>query len=357
MTQGTATTDAPAAAQAVHGAGRRASAAVRACLALCGLGALVLVALAAGKFPVPVAEVFAILASKLFGTAPGEATAQVVVLQVRLPRVAAALVVGAALSSAGATYQGLFRNPLVSPDILGVSAGAGLGAVLGITLALPVLAIQGLAFAGGLGAVAIVYAVGALVGRHDPVLTLVLAGVAVGAVLGSGISLLKVLADPYNQLPAITYWLLGSLSSVTLSDVLAILPAIGLGLLPLVLLRWRMNLMSLGEEEARALGIETRWLRPLLVAAATLVTAAAVSVTGVIGWIGLVVPHVARGLVGPDFRRLLPASALLGAGYLVAVDLAARTLAPIEVPLGILTALAGAPFFLWLLAAGKRGWS
>ena len=336
---------------------RRISAAFRACLAVAGLGLLVLLALAAGKFPVPVADVFAILAAKLFGTAPGEATAQVVVLQVRLPRVAAALVVGAALSSAGATYQGLFRNPLVSPDILGVSAGAGLGAVLGIYLALPVLAIQAMAFAGGLGAVAIVYAVGALVRRHDPVLTLVLAGVAIGAVLGSALSLLKVLADPYNQLPAITYWLLGSLSSVTLGDVLAILPAIGLGLLPLVLLRWRMNLMSLGEEEARALGVETRWLRPLLVAAATLVTAAAVSVTGVIGWIGLIVPHLARGLVGPDFRRLLPASALLGAGYLVAVDLAARTIAPIEVPLGILTALAGAPFFLWLLAAGKRGWS
>ncbi|TXN01955.1 iron ABC transporter permease [Methylobacterium sp. WL103] len=346
----------PAAVIAAPGA-RRISAAFQACLAVAGLGLLVLLALAAGRFPVPVADVFAILAAKLFGTAPGDATAQVVVLQVRLPRVAAALVVGAALASAGATYQGLFRNPLVSPDILGVSAGAGLGAVLGIYLALPVLAIQAMAFAGGLGAVAIVYAIGALVRRHDPVLTLVLAGVAVGAVLGSAISLLKVLADPYNQLPAITYWLLGSLSSVTLGDVFAILPAVGLGLLPLVLLRWRMNLMSLGEEEARALGVETRWLRPLLVAAATLVTAAAVSATGVIGWIGLIVPHLARGLVGPDFRRLLPASALLGAGYLVAVDLAARTIAPIEVPLGILTALAGAPFFLWLLAAGKRGWS
>ncbi|TXM87938.1 iron ABC transporter permease, partial [Methylobacterium sp. WL122] len=246
---------------------RRISAVFRACLAVAGLGLLVLIALVAGRFPVPVADVFAILAAKLFGTAPGDATAQVVVLQVRLPRVAAALVVGAALSSAGATYQGLFRNPLVSPDILGVSAGAGLGAVLGIYLALPVLAIQAMAFAGGLGAVAIVYAIGALVRRHDPVLTLVLAGVAVGAVLGSAISLLKVLADPYNQLPAITYWLLGSLSSVTLGDVFAILPAVGLGLLPLVLLRWRMNLMSLGEEEARALGVETRWLRPLLVAA------------------------------------------------------------------------------------------
>jgi iron complex transport system permease protein len=322
------------------------------------LALLALVSLSVGKYGVPARDVFAVIGAKLLGLASGvDPTAQTVVLQVRLPRVAAALVVGGALAAAGATYQGLFRNPLVSPDILGVSAGASLGAVLGIFLSLPVWAIQGLAFLGGLGAVGLVYAVGAAVRRHDPVLTLVLAGVAVGAVLGAAISLLKVLADPYNQLPAITYWLLGSLAAVTLGDVGAILPAILLGLLPLVLLRWRMNLMSLGEEEARALGVETRLLRPLFIASATLIAAAAVSVTGVIGWIGVLVPHVARLLVGPDFRRLLPASLILGAGYLLAVDLAARTLAVIEVPLGILTALIGAPFFLWLLATARRGWS
>ncbi|MCJ2034924.1 FecCD family ABC transporter permease [Methylobacterium sp. J-068] len=327
-------------------------------LPVLALLALVVLALATGRFAVPLGDVFRILAGKLLGLpVHADPAMQTVILQVRLPRVVAALVVGAALAAAGATYQGLFRNPLVSPDILGVSAGASLGAVLGIFLSLPVAAIQGLAFAGGLAAVAAVYAVGAAVRRHDPVLTLVLAGVAIGAVLGSAISLLKVLADPYNQLPAITYWLLGSLASASLNDVAAILPAIGIGLVPLVLLRWRMNLMSLGEEEARALGVETRTLRPVLIAAATLVTAASVSVTGVIGWIGLLVPHVARLLVGPDFRRLLPASLLLGAGYLLAVDLVARTLAPIEVPLGILTALIGAPFFLWLLASGKRGWA
>jgi iron complex transport system permease protein len=323
-----------------------------------GLLALVVLALATGRFGVPLGDVVEILGARLVGLpARADPAMQIVILQIRLPRVLAALVVGASLAAAGATYQGLFRNPLVSPDILGVSAGASLGAVLGIFLSLPVAAIQGLAFAGGLAAVAAVYAVGAAVRGQDPVLTLVLAGVAIGAVLGSAIALLKVLADPYNQLPAITYWLLGSLASVTSGDVGAILPAIGLGLAPLVLLRWRMNLMSLGEEEARALGIETRVLRPVLIAAATLVTAASVSVTGVIGWIGLLVPHVARLLVGPDFRRLLPASLVLGAGYLLAVDLVARTIAPIEVPLGILTALIGAPFFLWLLASGRRGWA
>jgi iron complex transport system permease protein len=322
------------------------------------LAALTLLALAVGKYPVTPADLADVLGHRLLGLpARAPAAVETVVMSVRLPRVVAALVVGAALSAAGATYQGLFRNPLVSPDILGVSAGAGLGAVLGIYLGLPVAPIQALAFLGGLGAVAAVYGVGLAVRRQDPVLTLVLAGVAVGAVLGAGISLLKVLADPYNQLPAITFWLLGSLSSVAFGDVAASLPMMLIGLLPLVLLRWRMNLMSLGDEEARALGVETRVLRPVLIAGATLITAAAVAMTGVIGWIGLIVPHVARLLVGPDYRRLLPASLALGAGYLVAVDLIARSVGTVEVPLGILTALVGAPFFLWLLAAGRRGFA
>ena len=346
----------PAAAVMIRArARRRLPAAPLSGLALLALTAL---ALAVGKYPVAPADLAAILGNRLLGLpARAPATAETVVMQVRLPRVIAALVVGAALSAAGATYQGLFRNPLVSPDILGVSAGAGLGAVLGIYLGLPVAPIQALAFLGGLGAVAAVYGVGLAVRRHDPVLTLVLAGVAVGAVLGAGISLLKVLADPYNQLPAITFWLLGSLSSVTLGDVAATLPMMLLGLVPLVLLRWRMNLMSLGDAEARALGVETRLLRPVLIAGATLITAAAVAMTGVIGWIGLIVPHVARLLVGPDYRRLLPATLVLGAGYLVLVDLIARNLGTVEVPLGILTALVGAPFFLWLLASGRRGFS
>jgi iron complex transport system permease protein len=345
-----------AAAEVAARAGRRSLRLPVTLLAGLALPALALLALAVGKYPVTAADLLGVLGHRLLGLpARAPAAVETVVLQVRLPRVAAALVVGAALSAAGATYQGLFRNPLVSPDILGVSAGAGLGAVLGIYLSLPAAAIQALAFLGGLGAVAAVYGVGLAVRRHDPVLTLVLAGVAVGAVLGAGISLLKVLADPYNQLPAITFWLLGSLSSVTLGDVAATLPMMLVGLAPLVLLRWRMNLMSLGEEEARALGVETRVLRPILIGGATLVTAAAVAMTGVIGWIGLIVPHVARLLVGPDYRRLLPASLMLGAAYLLAVDLIARTAGTIEVPLGILTALVGAPFFLWLLIAGRRG--
>lgn len=322
------------------------------------LAVLVCLSLAVGKFPVAPGQVLMVLAAALTGgTADVPASVVTVVLEIRLPRVAAALLVGAALAAAGATYQGLFRNPLVSPDILGVSAGASLGAVLGIFLSLGVLAIQGLAFAGGLVAVAIVYLVAAAVRRHDPVLVLVLAGVAVGSLLGAAVSLLKILADPYDQLPAITFWLLGSLASITRGDVWTVAPAMALGLVPLVLLRWRMNLMTLGEEEARSLGVETGRLRAVLVAGATLITATAVSIAGAIGWIGLVVPHVARLVVGPDFTRLLPASLLMGAGYLLLIDTLARTIAAIEVPLGILTAALGAPFFLWLLATARRGWS
>lgn len=322
------------------------------------LAAVVALALFSGKFAATPGEVLTVLATKPFGLDSGlDAATETAIWQVRLPRVLAGLGVGAALAAAGATYQGLFRNPLVSPDVLGVSAGASLGAALGVFLSLDVLVIQTLAFLGGLAAVSAVYAVGAAIRTRDPVLVLVLAGVAVGALLGAALSLIKILADPYNQLPAITYWLLGSLASVTRGDLAAVLPAILIGLAPLVLLRWRMNLMTLGEEEARALGVETRALRPLLIASATLMTAAAVSITGVIGWVGLIVPHVARMLAGPDFSKLLPASLMLGGGFLVGVDLVARQAAAIEVPLGVLTAAIGAPFFLWLLATARRGWS
>ncbi len=319
--------------------------------------AVVVLSFGVGKYPIAAGDVIAAVIGRLTGQpSTVDPTIETVLWQVRLPRVLAGLAVGAALAAAGATYQGLFRNPLVSPDILGVSAGASLGAVLGIFLSLPVLMIQLLAFIGGLAAVALVYAVGAAIRTRDPILVLVLAGVAVGALLGACLSLLKVLADPYNQLPAITYWLLGSLAAVTRGDLVSILPALAIGFVPLVLLRWRMNLMTLGDEEARALGIDTTRLRALLIAGATLITAASVSITGVIGWIGLLIPHIARMLVGPDFGRLLLASVMLGAGYLVGIDALARSIAAMETPLGILTAALGAPFFLYLLATTRKGW-
>ncbi|PWR02403.1 iron ABC transporter permease [Meridianimarinicoccus roseus] len=291
----------------------------------------------------------------LFGQ--GDRQAQIVVWSIRLPRVGAALLVGAALAAAGASYQALFRNPLVSPDILGVSAGAGLGAVAGIFLSLPVAAIQASAFVGGMAAVGFVTLVASVVRNTDRTLTLVLIGVVIGALAGAATSLLKVMADPYDQLPAITFWLLGSLAATTTEDILPALPMVLIGLVPLALLRWRINVLSLGDEEARALGVEAGRTRFFVIAAATLITASVTALAGVVGWVGLVIPHVARMLVGPGFGRLLPTSALIGAGYLLIVDTAARTIAQVEVPLGILTAVIGAPFFVWLLARGRRGWS
>lgn len=321
------------------------------------LVALTFVSFSVGRFPVGPTALVRLLAAKATG-APSDLppAVETVVFRIRGPRVLAALAIGAALAAAGSAYQGLFRNPLVSPDILGVSTGAAFGAVLGIYLSLNVIAIQALAFAVGLAAVAAVYLVSAFLRRHDPLLTLVLAGVLIGTLLGSCVSLVKYLADPYNQLPAITFWLLGSLSGLTVRDLLATLPAVAAGLVPLYLLRWRMNVMTLPDEEARALGVDTGRMRLIVIAAATLMTAAVVSVSGVIGWIGLLVPHAARLLVGPDFGRLLPTAMLLGGGYLLAVDTLGRTMAAIEVPPGVLTAFVGVPVFVWLLAVSRRGW-
>lgn len=192
---------------------------------------------------------------------------------------------------------------------------------------------------------------------RDPILVLVLTGVVVGSLLGAGVGLMKYLADPYNQLPAMTFWLLGSLAASNATDLIPLFGPVALGTAVLVALRWRMNAMSLPEEEARALGIATGPLRIAIVAAATLTTSASVATAGIIGWVGLVVPHLARSLVGPDFARLLPASAILGGGYLLLIDTLARTMAPVEIPLGILTAVVGTPFFIWLLAGMQKTWS
>jgi iron complex transport system permease protein len=320
------------------------------------LGVLVLAAAMVGAFPVSFGEMLAAIGRRLTG-APPVGQIDTVLFEVRLPRVFAAVLVGAALAGAGAAYQTLFRNPLVSPDILGVSTGAGLGAVLGIFLSLPVVGIQLTAFAMGLATVGLVYAIASMVHGREPILVLVLAGVVVGSLAGAAISLMKILADPYDQLPAIVFWLLGSFSAIRKGEVWAAAPLVALGLVPLLLLRWRINVLSLGDEEARALGVEAGKLRFAVVTAATLMTASVVAISGVIGWVGLVIPHIARMLVGPSFDRLLPTAMLIGAGYLLLVDTIARTMAAIEVPIGILTAIIGAPFFLWLLARGREGWS
>jgi iron complex transport system permease protein len=317
-----------------------------------------LLAFTVGRYPIGLSDLASVLLAKATGSKADVApVVESVILQVRGPRVLAAVLVGAALAVAGTAFQGLFRNPLVSPDILGASSGAALGAVVGIYVSLGVFAIQACAFVGGLIAVAAVYSIGSAVRSRDPILVLVLTGVVIGALLGAGVGLVKYLADPYNQLPAMTFWLLGSLSATSVADLLPLFGPVAVGAIVLIALRWRMNVMSLPDEEARALGVATGPVRVVIVAAATLVTSASVATAGIIGWVGLVVPHLARSLVGPDFARLLPATAILGGGFLLLIDTLARTMAQVEIPLGILTAVIGTPFFIWLLASVQKTWS
>jgi iron complex transport system permease protein len=327
-------------------------------IAIAVLVAGLLFAFTVGRYPIDIGDLITVLAAKLTGqTASISPAVESVIWQVRGPRVLAAALVGGALAVAGTAFQGLFRNPLVSPDILGASSGAALGAVLGIYLSLDVLAIQAFAFVGGLIAVAAVYMIGSAVGGRDPILVLVLTGVVIGALLGAGVGLVKYLADPYNQLPAMTFWLLGSLAAASPADLVPLFGPVAVGTAVLVAMRWRMNVMSLPDEEARALGVSTTPVRIAIVAAATLTTSASVATAGIIGWVGLVVPHLARSLVGPDFARLLPTAAILGGGFLLFIDTLARTMAPVEIPLGILTAVVGTPFFIWLLTSMQKTWS
>lgn len=309
-------------------------------------------AISVGQYAIPLGELLQSIVSLITGKPLTDA--EFIIWNIRFPRILTALLVGAALAISGATYQGMFRNPLVSPDILGVSAGSGLGAVVAIYFDLPILGIQLLAFLFGLATVGLVYLVSQLVRRLDPILALVLAGIAISALLGAGISLIKLLSDPYSQLTMITFWLMGSLTMATMSDLYVVGPIFIISMIPLILLRWRMNLLSLDDEEALALGVNIKLLRLIFIISATMMTSAAVSITGIIGWIGLVIPHVARLLVGPDFRKLLPTSLFIGAGFLILTDTVARTFFPIEIPLSILTAFIGAPFFIGLLIKGGR---
>jgi len=305
-----------------------------------------------GRYDVPLATWWKLILAPDEAGIPGQ-----ILLQVRLPRIAAGILIGAGLSAAGAAYQGIFRNPMVSPDILGGSAGAGFGAAAAILYGLNVVGIQVMSFVFGLLAVLLTCAAAARLKRMgDPILTLVLVGILVGSVFTALVSLAKYAADPYSKLPAITLWLMGSLSAINPKDLgFALLP-MALGLVPLYLLRWNLNVLAFGEEEARALGAETGRLRWIVICCATLLTAASVAIAGMVGWVGLVIPHLARMIVGPDYRVLLPASILLGASYLLLTDDLARSVMANEIPLGIITALIGAPFFLYLMMRSQRGW-
>lgn len=327
--------------------------------------ALLLASFSIGRYGVPLVQILRIFANallelirKVFPTLPTLTQTwtpemQAVVLNIRLPRILIACLVGCCLAAAGVTYQGVFQNPMAAPDILGASSGAAFGAALAILLGGSARMIMLSAFFFSLLTVGLVF----LIAERAPgmkVINLILAGIMVSSLFTAGTSYIKLVADPSNQLPQITYWLMGSLAGVKKTDLAFIIVPMLLGLIPLYLLRWQLNLLSLGDEEAHTLGVNTRALRLMLIICATLVTAASVSVSGMIGWVGLVIPHLGRRLVGSNYRYLMPASFLAGAGFLLLVDNVSRRLLAVEIPIGILTAFIGAPFFIYLLCRKEK---
>ncbi|WP_409974998.1 FecCD family ABC transporter permease [Bacillus sp. Bva_UNVM-123] len=317
----------------------------------------IFVSLLLGRYPLDVATVFAVILNKLGVTSysTGEMAASIV-WDIRLPRALLGVFVGASLAVSGAAFQGVFRNPLVSSSILGVSSGAGFGAALAILFFNQTIMIYLFAFGFGILAVILSYFIGRTY-NTTPTVMLVLGGTIVSSVFSSLISLLKYMADPYDQLPKITFWLMGSLASASYKDIMIAGMPMLIGIIGLVLIRWRINILSMGDKEARALGVNLRLLKGILIISATLATAGAVCVSGVIGWVGLIIPHISRMLVGNDNRLLIPTSISIGACYLVMVDNLSRSLTGSEIPLGILTAIIGAPFFVYLLKRKAGGWS
>ena len=312
--------------------------------AVCFFGSFML-----GRYPIEPWTLIRVLASRVIPVTPDwPSQVETVLFNVRLPRVLMAALIGAGLSAAGAAYQGIFKNPMVSPDVLGASSGAGFGAALGLFLSFSYQGVSFLAFVLGLSAVGAVCLISSRV-KYNQTLGLVLAGMMISSLFTAAVSFLKLVADPNNTLPVITYWLMGSLASIRPKDLAFAAPWIIGGIIPIYLLRWKINVLTLGEEEARCIGVNTSAVRLAVVLCATLITSAAVSVSGLIGWVGLVIPHFARMLVGSDYRKMLPASLLLGASFLLVVDNFARLLATSEIPIGILTAFVGAPFFLLLI--------
>ena len=317
------------------------------------LAVVFFIALCAGRYSIRVTEVVRILASSVFDvTQTWDDKAYGVIFPLRLPRTIGAVLVGAALSLAGAAYQGVFKNPLVSPDLLGVSSGACVGAAIAILLGMNSLGVQTLAFAVGIGAVTLTMLIPRLF-RSSSMMMLVLSGVIVRGMMDSVVGIIKYIADPETQLADITYWTLGSLVKVLSSDLFAIAPVIAAGCLMVLLLSWRINILSLGEQEARALGVHVGFVRGVVIICSTLLTASAVCVCGTIGWVGLVIPHLSRITVGQDNTKSIPVSLLMGAIFMVAIDTLARVLTSLELPLSILTGIIGAPFYFMVLA-GQR---
>lgn len=309
-----------------------------------------------GRYPISPVDVINTILCPIFPQLEVSSTITTIVFEIRLPRIIAALIVGAALAMAGAAFQSIFKNPLVSSDLLGVSNGAGFGAALAIILSGSNAVVQIFAFIFGLISVSVTYLISRAY-KAGGILILVLSGVAISAFFNSLISAIKFVADPDDKLPEIVYWLMGSLASVTMEKLVMISIPIIIGFAILIALRWQMNLLAMGDEEAQSLGLNPSRVRLLVIAGCTLLTSAAVSVSGVIGWIGLVIPHMTRMIVGPDNRILIPASLSLGASFLLLIDNISRAFISIEIPIGILTAIIGVPIFLYLLKKGYSEWS
>lgn len=316
------------------------------------------VSLTIGRLNVPIAEAVKILLSRigLYSSAAQRTWSdqmEKAVINIRLPRITLACMIGCCLSAAGAAYQGVFRNPMASPDILGASSGAAFGAALAILMGASSGMITLSAFIFSMLTVLLAMLIAKRAGG-DGVANLILAGIMLSSLFSAGTSYIKLAADPSNQLPAITYWLMGSLSGTRHNTVyMAAIPMLA-GCVTLILSRWRLNLLTLGDDEARSMGVNAALLRAVVIAASTLITAASIASAGMIGWVGLVVPHMARKLVGSDYRRLMGASMLLGASFLLIVDDVSRNLTAAEIPIGILTAFVGAPFFIYLLCSRRK---
>jgi iron complex transport system permease protein len=319
---------------------------------------MVLVSLTLGKYPLSLAEIFDYLATASgFGSMDGQRAIIMknILVDIRLPRILAAMLIGAALSVSGAAFQSMFINPLVSPSLLGVLSGASFGAAMGMIISNNWMMVQASTFLFGFLAVLLSVGIARLY-RGDRLLMLLLGGIISGSLFTSLLSIVKYVADPYNQLPAIVFWLMGGLSMVDGVTLLVVSLPMGIGIIVILILSPYLNILSMGDEEAKSMGVNVGGIRMTLIFFATLVSALTVVMGGMIAWVGLIIPHLARMLVGPDNRLLLPVAAMIGAIYLIAVDDISRLLFSVEIPLGIVTSLVGIPFFMLVLKNARKGW-